>query len=577
MPLDPWSYPLIAAGATAGAGALARWLRAKRTPAAALIWKHSINPNLCVGCGNCVDVCPRDVLKLIDHKSRVEKFDSCIQCRECEAACPTQALRMYREGEKPAPLESPVLSDYYETSVPGLYLIGEAALAQFVKNAVNMGRAAVEHIVRLSGLTPLSRQPLPTGSAPAQDVDILIVGAGPGGLSAALTCTQYPISFVVIERTDTAVNTVMSYPEGKSLHAMPPDVESVGLLPVRDFTKEELMAEWNRLTPEVKPHLLLQTGVEKVTRAEGGWFVVETDRKQSFRAQRVILAVGEGTLRGPDEKTPGKHLRHVRVGLDNPSRYRKQTALVLGGGNVAVEAAVQLAASELENRVILAYRDKRHKMKASAKNREALSALEAQQRVVVECQATVESFEPDRTTLNRKSRGKKETVPTSAVFVCYGKEPGRKWLSQLGVAFQKVPHGEFSRPPTDQIVKRLLAQPIPAELAGSLRPLPPTVVVREIRDTDVTVAIGATTGSTIAMSESELQSLLKQAGLKTNPQDDAPTLTITMAPAPATESPEAETITRVWRPTLRLDKVKVDPNRLSVAQMQQLRKGRPPR
>jgi len=576
MPLDPWSYPLIAAGATVGAGALATWLQAKQRLQTSTIWQHSINSNLCVGCGNCVDVCPRDVLNLIDYKSRVVKFDACIQCRECEAACPTQALRMHREGEKPAPLESPVLSDYYETSLPGLYLVGEAALAQFVKNAVNMGRAAVEHIIRMSGLTPLSSRPLPAGSAQTQDVDVLIVGAGPAGLSAALTCTQYPISFVVIERTDTAVNTVMSYPAGKSVHAMPPDVESVGLLPVRDFTKEELMVEWNQLTTAVIPHLLLQTGVEKVTRAEGGWFVVETDRKQRFRAQRVILAVGEGTLRGPDEKTPGKHLRHVRVGLDNPSRYRKQTALVLGGGNVAVEAAVQLADPKLENRVILAYRDKRHKMKASAKNREALSLMEAQQRVVVECQATVESFESDRTTLNRKSRGKKETVPTSAVFVCYGKEPGRKWLSQLGVAFQKVPHGEFSRPPTDQIVRRLLTQPLPAELAGASLPPQPDATVRASRDT-VTVAIGSTTGSTIVMSESELQSALKQAGPKTNLQDNAPTLTMTMAPAPFTGSSEAETIRMVWHPMQRMDKVRVDPSRLSVAQMQQLRKGRPSR
>lgn len=568
MPLDSWSYPLIAAGATAGAGVLARWLRARRLPPASAIWQHSINPNLCVGCSNCVDVCPRDVLKLIDHKSRVVKFDACIQCRECEAACPTQALRMHLEGAKPAPLEIPILTDYYETSVQGLYLVGEAALTQFVKNAVNMGRAAVEHIVRMSGLIPLSRRSLPASSIHVQDVDILIVGAGPAGLSAALTCTQYPISFAVIERTDTAVNTIMSYPAGKSLHAVPSDVENLSLLPVRDFTKEELMGEWNRLTPAVKPHLLLQTGVEKVSLVEGGWFMVETDRKQSFRAQRVILAVGEGTLRGPDEKIPGKHLHHVRVGLDNPSRYRGQTALVLGGGNVAVEAAVRLAAPELENRVILAYRDKRHKMKASAKNREALSSLEAQQRVIVECQATVESFEPERTTLNRKSRGKKETVPISAVFVCFGKEPGRKFLSQLGVTYQQVPHGEFSRPATDQIVKRLLSQPVPADLTGSPHQPQPVAAVRANRDADATVVIG----STIVMNESELRSILNQAGLKTTPQDDAPTLAMTMVPTP--NSSGADTIRVVWHPTQRLGMVNVDPSRLSVAQLLQIRKVR---
>jgi hypothetical protein len=238
-----------------------------------------------------------------------------------------------------------------------------------------------------------------------------------------------------------------------------------------------------------------------------------------------------------------------------------------------VEAAVRLAAPELENRVILAYRDKRHKMKASAKNREALSTLEAQQRVIVECQATVESFEPERTTLNRKSRGKKETVPISAVFVCFGKEPGRKFLSQLGVTYQQVPHGEFSRPATDQIVKRLLSQPVPADLTGSPHPPQPVAAVRANRDADATVVIG----STIVMNESELRSIQNQAGLKTTPQDDAPTLAMTMTMVPTPDSSGADTIRVVWHPTQRLGMVNVDPSRLSVAQLLQIRKVRSPR
>lgn len=552
MPIPVWSYPLIAAGTTAVCGTVARHaLRRRERPALPTLWLHSINDDLCVGCGNCVDVCPRDVLRLEYHKSRVERFDACIQCRECESACPTQALRMHPQGTEPAELDVPVLSEYYETAVPGMYLIGEAAMVQFVKNAVNLGCAVVEHMVRLGGLIPLAMGQPPVDEGVDAAVDVLIVGAGPGGLSAALTCVVRGLSYVLIERGDTALATVMSYPPGKQLHAMPPEVECLGPLPVRkDFYKEELMAEWNPLAAATAPQLLRQTGVESVQRQTDGWFLVQTDRKLRFRAQRVVLAVGGGTPRGAGE-LPGAELRHVRVGLDDASRYSKQVALVLGGGNVAVEAAVHLAAPQLGNRVILAYRDKRHKLKANSQNREALTRLEAENRVLVECQATVEEFQRRTTLLNRKSRGKKELIPTSAVFVCYGKEPAHKWLSQLGVTYKKLPHRAFARPPTDELVRRLLKLRLPARTPG-----PPALSDEESAPTMIELVwrqqqeLGSATEAVVAEPT-------PLAGLVPMAYDGAPQPTITM----------------IRYPMQRLEKAKIEKPALSVAELRLATKG----
>jgi ferredoxin len=102
---------------------------------------HSINDDRCIGCEACIDVCPTEVLDLVDHKVRVARFSDCVQCEQCANACPTQALVMYREGTTPRMLTVAELDEHFQTGVPGQYLIGEVAGKPLVKNAANLGRA----------------------------------------------------------------------------------------------------------------------------------------------------------------------------------------------------------------------------------------------------------------------------------------------------------------------------------------------------------------------------------------------------------------------------------------------------
>jgi thioredoxin reductase/NAD-dependent dihydropyrimidine dehydrogenase PreA subunit len=431
--------PAEPTAATGRPGARAANLPESLGPLRLLI--HSINDDRCTGCDACILVCPTDVLELRKNKSYVARFEDCIQCKQCELVCPTQALVMHGEGEEPRRLVVPDIDDYCQSNhTPGLYLVGEVAGKPLVKNGVNMGRAAVEHILR-SGLS--------VRAAGLNVIDVIIVGSGPAGLSAALSCIQEGLSYVVLEKDALVASTIARYPKGKHVMAEPYDVRCVGLLPVWDATKDELIEEWNRLLSDVSLNIRQPEIVEHVE-LDGAGFVVRTD-KSGYQGQRLILAIG-GHGKPRRLHVPGEDSSHVRSLLDDPDHYKQCRVLVVGGGDSAVEAAVALADPSLNNQVSLSYRRKQFN-RVKQKNRQALKEAEQNGRVRLLLNSEVQSFETGHTVL-RYSGGKQENVPTDHALVLIGADPPVEWLRKLGIAYVERPFG-YTAGSTDVLVERL--------------------------------------------------------------------------------------------------------------------------
>jgi thioredoxin reductase/ferredoxin len=425
--------------------ATSRWLKARRTPKKRLL-VHSINDDRCTGCDACVTVCPTDVLDLVGNKSRVVRFDDCIQCEQCALVCPTTALVMHYEGTKPPPYRMPELDEYYQAA-PGLYLIGEAAGKPLVKNAANLGRAVVEHMVQKGGLRTGALGPLHPGTK-MTDVDVLIVGSGPGGLSAALSCVEHGLRYAIIEKDELVASTIARWPVGKECMAEPYEVRSVGLLPVWDSTKDELLAGWAAILAERGVAVRVRETVEDVKRIGAGGFVVRPS-KTHYRAQRVVLAIG---TRGKPRKlgVPGEHLPKVSPLLSDPAQHKGQRVIVVGGGDSAVEAAIALA--DHAARVTLSYRGKALS-RCKAKNRQRLDELARAGRVIVRFSTQITEIKPDSVLL--KAGDAVETLPNDHVFVCIGGDAPVKWLESVGVKFADQPH-EFQRAATDVLVEKLI-------------------------------------------------------------------------------------------------------------------------
>lgn len=387
---------------------------------------HSINDDRCIGCEACVSVCPTKVLDLVDHKVRVARFSDCVQCEQCANSCPTTALVMFREGTQPQTLTVPELDDHFQTGVPGQYLIGEIAGKPLVKNAANLGRAVVEHIAR----------DLRTTDARKDDriLDVVIVGSGPAGLSAGLTCQVLGLSCTVIEKEHVISSTVSRYPKGKHFMAEPSNAPNLSYLPVFDASKEQLVAAWKRVTDATKLPIRLGEAVESVKRGDDGVFAVKTT-VASYRARRIVLATG---LRGKPRllTVEGANLEKVQSRLEDPDEYAGQHVLVVGGGDSAVESAMSLA--EAGATVTLSYRGDSFK-RCKPGNQQKLQQLSAGHRLAVLLESNVARFTPGEVSIKCKD-GAVTTLPNQAAFVLIGADTPVAWLENLGVRFVERPH-----------------------------------------------------------------------------------------------------------------------------------------
>ncbi len=409
----------------------------REQPLLALPLLHSINDDRCIGCEACIDVCPTEVLDLVEHKVRVSRFSDCVQCEQCANACPTQALVMYREGTTPRMLTVPELDEHFQTGVPGQYLIGEVAGKPLVKNAANLGRAVIEHIAReLASRQAAGDHGRAAGRArDVTDVmDVLIVGSGPGGLSAGLACIKHRLSCLVLEKEHVISSTVSRYPKGKHFMAEPCTSQNVSYLPVFDGTKEELVAAWTQVIEGVKLPIRLGEAVETVQRGDDGVFTIKST-VGTYRARTVVLATG---LRGKPRLlvVPGANLEKVQPLLDDPAEFAGEAVLVVGGGDSAVEGAIALA--EVGATVTLSYRGDGFKRCKQA-NQKRLAEMTAGRRLTVLLESNVKCFTPDSVTITLAD--KSETViANQRAFVLIGADTPVAWLETNHVRFVERPH-----------------------------------------------------------------------------------------------------------------------------------------
>lgn len=304
-----------------------------------------INSTLCSGCGVCSRVCPEgDVLQVINGIATLVSPTRCVGHGQCEVSCPMEAIKLVF-GTKTKGMDIPRLSTNYETNVPGLYIAGELGGMGLIRNAIKQGQWAARHALKSIN---------PTGGH-FVDCELLIVGAGPAGLSACLYAQSKNIKYICIEQNIFG-GSISNFPRQKMVMTQPAELPLAGEMKFSNarVTKEELLSYWNKLRQEHRLVILENCRFEGFEIMKNGFFQVRTQQR-TLIANKIILAMG---VHGSPRRLGlnNENLSNVTHNLSDPDEYQNKKIVVVGGGNAAVEAARALSRPENSNQVILVVR-----------------------------------------------------------------------------------------------------------------------------------------------------------------------------------------------------------------------------
>ncbi len=267
-------------------------------------------------------------------------------------------------------------------------------------------------------------------------LDLLIIGAGPAGLSAAETAAREGLSYLVIEK-GTIADTIRNYPVGRTLFSTPNELEMQEgtLKPCREKpTREELLSHYIQFVLRNDLHINTGEEVVGVEQVNPNEFAIETTR-QEYRAARILFAIG--AMAHPRRlKIPGEDLPKVHHLFVEPYAYVRQDALVVGGGNSAAEAALFLSEEGARTTLAIWREDWENRdPKAGAMKhwvREPLDQEVAAGRLRVVLYKDVIEITEDDVTLTTED-GERLTIANDVVFVLIGSDADLTLLKKLGV------------------------------------------------------------------------------------------------------------------------------------------------
>jgi len=377
------------------------------------------DPGRCIGSGACVSACPEKAIGLIDGIPRLVNGAACIGHGACLKACPTGAINLVFGSERRG-VDIPQVDPYFETNVPGIFIAGELGGMGLIHKAVEQGKQAIRRISE--------RQ------ADADMLHVVIVGAGPAGLSASLAAKEKNLRFVTLEQESSLGGTVYHFPRNKIAMTAPMQIPTVGRIKLGEVSKEALLDLWKSISAKAGLKVSFQERVVAVERADRG-FSVKTST-QSYRARNILLAVGRrGTPRRLD--VPGEEQSKVVYRLIDAAQYRGLHVLVVGGGDSAIEAAITVA-QQSSTTVSLSYRGQAFN-RIKPGNRDRLHDAEVNGRVRVLLESEVIEIKPDQVVLKHGENS--FALRNEAIIVCAGGLMPTQFLRDIGVMVE-TRHGE---------------------------------------------------------------------------------------------------------------------------------------
>ena len=373
-----------------------------------------VDPNRCIKSGACIDACPEhDILGIRNGKATIINASHCIGHGACFRACPVEAISLWIGTEKRG-VDLPDVGPTFETNVPGVYIAGELGGMGLIKNAVSQGREAVENIVKSIKKDTKA------------DYDLIVVGAGPAGISATLAAKKNNLKVLTLEQ-GTLGGTVFTFPRSKIVMTSPMDLPLYGKVKFHETSKAELLDLWHTVLSKNNIQIKENSKVEAII-PEGKIFKVETTTGESYTTKTVLIAIGRrGTPRKLDVK--GEDTEKVAYRLLEPEEIKNKNILVVGGGDSAIESALLLADA---NKVTLSYRsDSFSRLKV--RNAENIEEAIKNKKVTVLFSSKIVAIDTDTVSYTMKDSTDVLKMKNDLVYIFAGGELPTQFLKKIGI------------------------------------------------------------------------------------------------------------------------------------------------
>lgn len=375
-----------------------------------------VDPNSCIRTGACIAACPeKDILGIVNGKATVVNTSLCIGHGACFHACPTEAITLCIGTEKRG-VDLPHIDQTFETNIKGIYIAGELGGMGLIKNAVEQGKQAVENISKS------------IKKDPNVDYDLVIVGAGPAGISASLTAKKHKLKFLTIDQ-NTLGGTVFTFPRSKIVMTSPMDLPLFGKVKLFETSKTELLDIWTQVLEKNEISIRENAKVESITK-ENEIFKIETLDGQIITSTNILLSIGR---RGSPRKlnVQGEDTEKVAYRLLEPEDIKDKDILIVGGGDSAVESALLLAD---QNRVTLSYRNDTFS-RIKPKNRDQINEAIENKKLDVQFKTNLIGIEKSEAIL--ASDFSEKVIKNDLVYIFAGGELPTEFLKKAGITITK--------------------------------------------------------------------------------------------------------------------------------------------
>ncbi len=261
--------------------------------------------------------------------------------------------------------------------------------------------------------------------------DVIIVGAGPCGLACGIEAGKQELSYVILEKGNIT-ESIRRYPVNMTFFSTAEMIE-IGEVPFTSLNlrpnRTEALKYYRRISDHFKLNIQLFTEVKDIVRQGNNSFLVLTSRGE-YLCKKVILSTGYYDV--PRKiNVPGEDLPHVNHYYDEPYRYTRMKAVVVGGANSAIETALELYRNAVDVTLVHQFEklDKTAKywIVPDMENRIKKNEIKAI------FNSKVTEITPEEITIENIHSGIKTNLPADFVFLMTGYRPDADFLSKIGV------------------------------------------------------------------------------------------------------------------------------------------------